>query len=104
MDRASVRVRLNEASAHRIGVQEIIEGLIARRGYHSVIIDLVAAVHNLADIYIADPQNCAKRHHFSLWAGAVRDAIQRHSDENTFEHRVTDSDRTLAKEMGVKID
>jgi hypothetical protein len=104
MDYANVRVRLDEASAHQVGVREIIEGLIARRGYHSVIIDLVAAVHSLAEVHLADPQNRAKQHHFSLWAGAVRDAIQRHGDENTFEHRVTDSDRMAARAMGIKLD
>ena len=104
MDGANGRLGLNEASAHQAGVHEIIEGLIARRGYHSVIIDLVAAVHSLAEALFADPQNRTKQHYFSLWAAAVRDAIQRHCAENTFEHRVNDLDRIAARAMGISLE
>ena len=104
MDRLNIRVQVNEASVHHTGIQEIIKGLIAQRGYHSVIVDLVAAVQVLADNLLADPEDRAKQRHFSLWAGALRDTIQRHSDESTFERRVTDMDRIAVRAMGIKLD
>lgn len=104
MDRFDVRVRLNEDSNHHIRIHEIIEGLIAQRGYHPAIVDLVAAVHGLGEISLADPDNHAKHYHFSLWADAVRNAIQRHRNESVFERWVTESDRILARGLGIRID
>lgn len=103
MDRFNVRVWLNSDSDHQFGVQQIIERLIAQRGYDSVIINLVNAVHTLAKFSLADPHNRVKYRQFSLWAGGVREAIQRHG-ESVSESKVTDSDRILARGMGIILD
>jgi len=90
--------------AHQKAVEEIVGGLIATRGYHSVIYDLVAAVYNLAEIYEADPQNNIKMRHFGMWATAVRAAIVEHGGTTTFEQNISDFDRLLAQRMGIKLD
>jgi hypothetical protein len=82
----------------------MVDGLIASRGYHSVIYDLVAAVHNLAEIYVADPQNNSKMRDFGMWATAVRSAILKHDGANTFEQRISEFDRLLAHRMGIALD
>ena len=90
--------------AHQKAVEEIVGGLIATRGYYSVIYDLVAAVYNLAEIYVADPQNSIKMRHFGMWASAVRAAIVEHGGATTFEESISDFDRLLAHKMGIKLD
>ena len=89
---------------HQKAVEEIVGGLIATRGYHSVIYDLVVAVYNLAEIYVADPQNSTKMRHFGMWATAVRAAILEHCGARTFEQCISDFDRLLAHKMGIKLE
>jgi hypothetical protein len=94
----------NREPAHQREVEEMVDGLIASRGYHSVIYDLVAAVYNLAEIYVADPQNGTKMRHFGMWATAVRAAILEHDGANTFEQSISNFDRLMAHRMGIKLD
>ena len=61
-------------SARQLEVEEIVEGLIAKRGYHSVIDELLIAIHNLAEISLADRQNQTKEREFKMWARAGSDA------------------------------
>lgn len=89
---------------HQEAVNEMVGGLIAKRGYYSVIDELVAAVYNLGEISLADPDNGEKMRDFDMWALAVRAAIVRHEGENTFENRVTEADRRLARRMGIVLD
>ena len=58
----------------------MVGGLIAKRGYYSVIDELVAAVYNLGERSLADPENPAKMRDFDMWAHAVRSAIVKHDD------------------------
>jgi hypothetical protein len=105
MDRTEFPERFrDEEPAHQREVEEIVGGLIASRGYHSVIYDLVAAVHNLAEIYVADPQNSIKMRHFGMWATAVRAAILEHDGANTFEQNISDFDRVFAEKLGITLD
>ena len=105
MDRTEFPERFrDEETAHQKAVDEIVGGLIASRGYYPVIYDLVAAVYNLAEIYVADPHNSAKMRHFGMWATAVRSAILEHDGTNTFEQSINNFDRLLAQKMGVKLD
>jgi len=39
-----------------------------------------------------------------MWAYAVRAAILKHDGENTFESRVSQWDRVLARRMGIALD
>ena len=105
MDRTEFpeRFRVGEP-AHQRAVEEMVDELIASRGYHSVIYDLVAAVHNLAEIYVADPQNNTKMRDFGMWATAVRAAILKHDGTATFEQSVSNYDRLLAGKMGITLD
>ena len=104
MDRANLSQRLNFGeSAHWIEVEEIVEGLIAKRGYHSVIYDLLVSVNNLAEISLADPQSTTKVLAFGIWARTVKAAILRHSQESTFEHSVSDSDLRWAQRLGITL-
>ncbi len=104
MDRTEFSKQFRESElSHLKTVEEIVGGLIASRGYHSVIYDLVAAVHNLAEIYVADPHNNTKMRHFGMWATAVRAAILEHDGETTFEQNVNDFDRLFAQKMGIKL-
>lgn len=96
--------RFQNGEPHQQAVEEIVDGLIATRGYYSVIYDLVAAVHNLAEIYVADPQNSTKMRHFGMWATAVRAAILEHDGANTFEQNVSEFDRLMAQKMGICLD
>lgn len=89
---------------HQQAISEMIGGLIAKRGYYSVIDELVAAVYNLGEISLADPDNSEKMRDFDMWAYAVRAAIVKHDGENTFESRLTDSDRFMARQMGILLD
>ena len=91
-------------SARQQEVEEIVEGLIAKRGYHSVINELLVALHNLAEISLADPQNQSNEQEFQVWAQAVQIAIRRHSEECTFEQRVDESDAFRARGMGIRLD
>ena len=85
-------------------VTEMVGGMIAKRGYYSVIDQLVAAVYNLGELSLADPENNAKMRDFDMWAFAVREAIVKHEAENTFENRITKWDRVLAGRMGITLD
>src|SRR3569833_789065 len=82
----------------------LVGGLIAMRGYYSVIDELVAAVYNLGEMSLADPDNGEKMRDFDMWAYAVRAAIVKHDGENTFENRLTERDRVLAKRMGISLE
>jgi hypothetical protein len=105
MDRTEFPERFRVAEpARQRAVEEIVDGLIASRGYHSVICDLVAAVHNLAEIYVADPQNNSKMRDFGMWATAVRSAILKHDGATTFDQSISEFDRLLAHRMGIALD
>src|SRR5690349_13918959 len=85
-------------------VTAMVGALIDRRGYYEVIDELIAEVHKLGEISLADPSSSAKLREFDIWAQAVRAAIRKHDDENTFENRVTASDRRFAIKMGILLD
>jgi acyl-ACP thioesterase len=105
MDRARVPLSLNARdSARKTEIEAYVAGLIADRGYYWVINHLMAGICTLAEKSLADPWNLSKQLDFTLWVNAVRTAIQRHSEESTFEHRVNDSDRAFAQEMGIILD
>lgn len=82
----------------------MIEELIARRGYESAVDELVAAVYNLGEISLADPENPAKLRDFDMWAQAVRTAIVEHFGEKTFENRLTAYDLCIGAKMGIRLD
>ena len=102
MNRGSFSEQLSD-SEHQELIQTMVGGLIAKRGYHSVINELVAAVYNLGEISLADPENIAKMRDFDMWAFAVRSAIVKHDEENTFENRITEADLRLAVRMGIAL-
>ena len=91
-------------SARQREVEEIVEGLVAKRGYHSVINELLIALHNLAEISLADLQNQSNEREFQMWARAVRTAVKRYSEECTFEQRVNKADPFRAWGMGIRLD
>jgi hypothetical protein len=100
MNRGAFSEQLSD-SEHQEAINSMVRGLIAKRGYHSVIDELVAAVYNLGEISLADPENSAKMRDFDIWALAVRSAILKHDEENTFESRITEADLRLARRMGI---
>lgn len=100
MNRGAFSEQLSD-SEHQEAINTMVRGLIAKRGYHSVIDELVAAVYNLGEISLADPENSSKMRDFDIWALAVRSAILKHDEENAFEHRITESDHRLAGRMGI---
>lgn len=105
MDRTDVPLSLNATdSARKAEIETFVAGLIADRGYYWVVNQLVAEICNLAERSLEDPWNLSKQLDFTLWVSAARTAIQRHCKESTFEHRVNDSDRALAQEMGILLD
>jgi hypothetical protein len=103
MERAEYRGASSDAE-HQEAISAMVGGLIEKRGYYSVIDELVAAVYNLGEISLADPDNTEKVRDFDMWAYAVRAAILKHDGENTFESRVTEWDRLLARRMGVALE
>jgi predicted RNA-binding protein with EMAP domain len=103
MNRGAFSEQLSD-SEHQKAINTMVGGLIAKRGYHSVIDELVAAVYNLGEISLADPEDSTKMRDFDTWALAVRLAILKHDEENTFENRVTESDYRLARRMGIALD
>jgi len=102
MERAEYRGASSDAE-HQEAISAMVGGLIEKRGYYSVIDELVAAVYNLGEISLADPDNTEKVRDFDMWACAVRAAILKHDGENTFENRVTEWDRLLARRMGIAL-
>lgn len=104
MDCADFPRNVRERSSDQIEIEGIVAGLITKRGYRSVMQNLLAAVYNLAEISLADPGNSTKQRDFILWVQAVRAAIQRHSIESAFEFLISDSDRSLARDMGIRLD
>jgi hypothetical protein len=102
MDRTEYRGASNDAE-HQEAISAMVVGLIAKRGYYSVIDELVAAVYNLGEMSLADPDNGEKMRDFDMWACAVRAAIVKHDGENTFENRLTEWDRVLARRMGISL-
>lgn len=103
MEQAEHRGASRDAD-HQDAISAMVGGLIAKRGYYSVIDELVAAVYNLGEKSLADPDNSEKMRDFDMWAYAVRAAIVKHDGENTFENRLTDWDHLLARRMGIKLD
>jgi len=103
MERTEYRGASGDAQ-HQEAISAMVGGLIAKRGYYSVIDELVAAVYNLGEMSLADPDNTEKMRDFDMWAYAVRAAIVKHDGENTFENRLTEWDRILAKRMGIILD
>jgi|SRR6185503_4478527 hypothetical protein len=103
MDRAEFQGTSSDAE-HQEAISAMVGGLIEKRGYYSVIDELVAAVYNLGEISLADPDNTEKVRDFDMWAYAVRAAIVKHDGENTFENRVTERDRLMARRMGIALD
>jgi hypothetical protein len=99
----SPRSEMSEPARQR-EIEEIVEGLIAKRGYQSVINELLIALHNLAEISLADLQNQSNERESKMWARAVRTAVKRHSEECTFEQRVDGSDAFRARGMGIRLD
>ena len=91
-------------TAHEREVKNIVDGLIAKRGYHSAITVLLNVVQDLAEILSADPLSRSKEQELRMWARAVRSAIWRHSDENTFEQLVGEADAIRARGMGIRLD
>jgi hypothetical protein len=85
-------------------VEDIVAGLIAKRGYHSVISELLIALQNLAEISLADPQNQSNAQEFQMWTRAIQTAVKRHSEECTFEQRVNETDDFRARGMGIRLD
>jgi predicted RNA-binding protein with EMAP domain len=102
MKRVAFSEQLSDGE-HQEAINAMVGGVIAKRGYHSVIDELVAAVYNLGEISLADPENTAKMRDFDLWALAVRSAIVKHDEESAFENRVTESDHHLAGRMGIAL-
>lgn len=88
----------------RDSVEDMLSGLVGRCGYYSIIYSLMNAVRELAGRSMADPDNAVKQREFGALALAVRAAIERHEKESTFEHRVTESDRSFARRMGITLD
>jgi hypothetical protein len=97
------RPNTSESDRYR-EVKEIVEGLVAKRGYHSVIIELLSALHNLAEISLADPQNHSNEREFKMWARAVQTVVKRHSEKSTFEQRVDELDVFRVRGMGIRLD
>lgn len=89
---------------HHESVSEWIGKLIVTRGYDSAINELVAAVFELGEISLADPDNTDKLRRFDVWAFAVRSAIAKHDDQSEFHHQITDEDRQLASKMGIALE
>jgi hypothetical protein len=103
MDCAEFQGQSKDAE-HQEAISAMVGGLIAKRGYYSVIDELVAAVYKLGELSLADPENPAKMRDFDMWAYAVRSAIVKHDGENNFENRLTESDRLLAKGMAISLE
>ena len=105
MDRADAPLQLNAGnSARKSEIEAFVAGLIADQGYYRVIKDLIAETNALAERSLSEPANFSKQLDFTVWVSAVRTVIEKHSDESTFENRVNDSDRSLAREMGMILD
>jgi hypothetical protein len=85
-------------------IKEIVDTLIAERGYDAVICELVSSVYKLAQTCIADPENKANEREFSAWAKVVRSAIQEYEGDKAFETSVTDPDRWFAQQLGISLD
>jgi hypothetical protein len=103
MESAEYRGASSDAE-HQEAISAMVGGLIAKRGYYSVIDELVAAVYKLGEKSLADPDNGEKMRDFDMWAYAVRAAIVKHDGENTFEKRMTEWDRVMVKRMGILLD
>lgn len=103
MNRAEYRGASSDAE-HQEAISAMVGGLIAKRGYFSVIDELVAAVYKLGELSLADPDNGEKMRDFDMWAYAVRSAIVKHDGESTFEGQVSQWDRVLARRMGIVLD
>ena len=105
MDRADAPLGLNAGDSPRqTEIEVIVARLIAERGYYCVVNNLLATTYSLAERSLADPWNFSKQLDFALWVSAVRTAIQRHSEETTFENRISHTDRAFAQEMGIMLD
>jgi hypothetical protein len=104
MERLEVRMTANIEPSHQTTINSMVGRLIAQRGYYAVIDELIAAVYNLGEISLADPENRSKLRNFDMWAQAVRTAVLKHNLEFAFENRLTAPDRRLAAEMKIRLD
>lgn len=103
MESAEYRGASGDAE-HQDAISAMVGGLIEKRGYYSVIDELVAAVYNLGEMSLADPNNSEKMRDFDMWAYAVRAAIVKHEGENTFENRLTEFDHAFARGVGILLE
>jgi hypothetical protein len=112
---AEERSAMHRGEFHEVGViksiraravQETVEALITERGYDTVILDLVHMVQYLGQKSMTDPKSRNKKRDFYLWAAAaaVRTAILKHYRHCKFEQMVTDSDRSMARQIGITLD
>ena len=103
-NRAAVSPRSSASeSTRQREIEQIVDRLIAKRGYRSAIDELLTFLHNLGDS-LADPQNQSDAQEFKIWARAVQTSIKRHIEECTFEQRIGESDALRARGMGVRLD
>ena len=90
--------------AHRQQVEQIVEHLIATRGYYFVIDELLRLLNRLAKARLADPENLTNEREFTMWAEAVIAAVGRHCKESTFEQLISEQDAIRARGMAIRLD
>ena len=81
----------------------MVERAIAMRGYHSVMNELLIALHNLGEAVLAEPQNQLNEREFKMWTHAAQIAVMRHTEECTFDQFIEESDTLWAREMGIRL-
>lgn len=88
--------------APEIAVERFVGILITKKcGYRAIIYDFVAAVYQLGQDSLANPQDTASHRDFNLWANTVRAAILKHGDSDAlFENGVDKFVKPLAAQMG----
>ena len=92
------------SSAYEQAIQEIVDDVIAERGYDSVIYELVSFVYQLAQTSKEDPGDSAKNREFLAWAKAVRSVIVQWDGDRAFENSITNPDRWFAQQLGISLD
>lgn len=92
------------SSAYEQTIQETVEGLIAERGYDSVIYELVSFVYQLAQTSKENPENSSSNREFIAWAKAVRSVIVQWDGDRAFENSITNPDRWFAQQLGISLD
>lgn len=89
-----------QAKAKQELVNAVVQDVITEHGREAAIPLLLQAVHSMAEISLADPENKAKERQYRQWMKAVKAVCRA---PKTFEQQINPADMSFARQMGIAL-